>query len=146
MADPQPSAQVNPEEQISRYLLRPKLFNIQDKIVYAQAFNPPKVTHERPVRQISVYRTEGCQEQEIWEIGDEYVTKLHRQQFPVLARADLTSKHILNSRLQIVPHPYPHPRHADIEGWPNNNDEENEVILVYLASVATLIPRPSAQP
>lgn len=143
MADPQPSAQVDPEEQISRYLLRPKLFDISTKTVFAQAFNPPRMAPECPVRQTSVYRTEGCHEQEIWEIGDEYVTKLHRQHFPVLARADLTAKHILNRSLQIVPHPDPHPRHADIEGWPS--DEETEMILVYLASVATLTPRPIVQ-
>ena len=69
----------------------------------------------------------GCYEQEIWEIGDEYVTKLHRQRSPVLARADLRAKYILNRSLQIVPHPDPHPRHADIEGWPN--DEEMEMII-----------------
>jgi len=144
MADAQPSALVDPEEQISRYLLRPKLFDIPTATVFAQAFTPARVTPEFPVRQTSVYRTEGCQEQEIWEIGDEYVTKLHRQRFPVLARADLRANHILNRGLQIVPHPDPHPRHADIERWPN--DEEMEMILVYLASQSTLISRPIAKP
>ena len=143
MADPQPTDHVDLEARASRYLLRPKWFDIPTRSVFAQAFNPPKVTLEYPVRQTSVYRTEGCQEQEIWEIGDEYVTKPHPKHLPVLARADLTAKHILNRGLQIVPHPDPHPRHADIEGWPK--EEEMEMILVYLASVATLIPRPIVQ-
>lgn len=139
MADPEPSAQVDPEEQTSRYLLRSRLFDIPRKTVFAQAFYPAKATPEFPVRQTSVYRTEGCHEHEIWEIGDEYVTKLHRQHLPVLARADLSAMHFLNRSLQIVPHPDPHPRHADIEGWPN--DEETEMIIAYLASHATLMPK-----
>lgn len=143
MPDPQPADQVAPEEQVSRYLLRPKWFDLPTRRVFAQAFNPPKSTPEYPVRQTSVYRTEGCQESEIWGIGDEHVTKPHPQHLPVLARADLTAKHILNRGLKIVPYPDPHPRHADIEEWPK--EEEMEMILVYLASVATLIPRPIVQ-
>lgn len=144
MADPQPTDQVDSEEQTSRYLLSRRLFEVPTKKVFAQAFKPPKATSEYPVRQTSVYRTKGCQELEIWEIGDEYVTKLHPKRLPVLARADLTANHVLIRGLQIVPHPDPHPRHADIEGWPK--DEEIEMILVHLASAATLVPRPITKP
>lgn len=83
MADPEPTDQVDSEEPTSRYLLNSKWFDVSAKRVFAQAFKPPKATHEYPVRQTSVYRTKGCQELEIWEIGNEYVTKLHSKRLPV---------------------------------------------------------------
>ena len=143
MADPLPKDCVDPDERISRYLLRPKWFDLEKNCVFAQAFNPPKPTPEYPTRQTSVYRTQECPEPEIWKIGDRYVTGLHPQRLPVLARADLPASHILNAGLQIVPKPDPHPRHADIEGWPNE-DEQVEMKLAYLSSNAMLIVKPSS--
>ena len=143
MADSLPTDPVDPDERISRYLLRPKWFSIETQSVFAQAFNPTKATSENPIRQTSVYRTQSYSEPDIWKIGNEYVTKLHRQHAPVLARGDLSASHILDAALQIIPKPDPHPKHANIEGWPND-DEQIEMKLAYLASKAKLKVRPSS--
>jgi hypothetical protein len=81
-------------------------------------------------------------EREIWDVGDEYVTRLHPEHLPVLGRGDLLAKDILGADLRIVPFPDPHPQHADIEGWPSE-DEQLEMKLAYLSSKAKLIVRPS---
>lgn len=141
MADPLPKDCVDPDERISRYLLQRRLFDVEKNCVFAQAFKPPRTTPEYPVRQTSVYRTQGCSEPEVWKIGDKFVTELHARRLPVLARADLFASHILIAGLQIVPNPDPHPRHADIEGWPNE-DEQIEMKLAYLSSKANLLVRP----
>ena len=143
MADFLPEDWVDPDERISRYLLRPKWFSLELNCVFAQALKPPHPTPEYPNRQTSVYRTQALPEADIWRTGDQYVTELHPKRLPVLARADLPASHILSAGLQIVPHPNPHPRHADIEGWPNE-DEQIEMKLAYLSSKATLIVRPSS--
>ncbi|NOT96535.1 MAG: hypothetical protein HOP00_09550 [Nitrospira sp.] len=129
--------EVDPQERISRYLLLAKSFDAKAQIVFAQAFKPPRPTTEFPVRQTSVYRTQGVGESEIWELGDQFVTQLHSKHWPVLGRADLTAKDVSDADLTIVPNPDPHPRHADIEGWPSH-DEEIEMKITYLARKALL--------
>ncbi len=129
--------EVDPQERISRYLLLAKSFDAKAQIVFAQAFRPPRSTKEFPVRQTSVYRTQGVGESEIWELGDQFVTQLHSKHWPVLGRADLIARDVSSADLTIVPSPDPHPRHADIEGWPSH-DEEIEMKITYLARKALL--------
>lgn len=131
---------VDPEERISRYLLRDRWFDSKANVVFAQAFKPPKSTPEYPVRQTSVYRTQGMTDCDIWQVGDEFVTKLHPKHWPVLGRADISAREILAINLTIVPAPHPHPKHADIEGWPSE-DEQIEMKLAYLSSKAKLVVR-----
>lgn len=133
--------EVDPQDRISRYLLLQKLFDAKAQIVFAQAFKPPRPTEEFPVRQTSIYRTQGAEENEIWGLGDQYVTALHPKRWPVLGRADLIAKDVFDADLTIVPNPDPHPRHADIEGWPSQ-DEEIEMKITYLARKALLVIRP----
>jgi hypothetical protein len=79
-------------------------------------------------------------EAEIWQVGEEFVTKLHPKHWPVLGRADISAGEVMAADLRIVPAPAPHPLHADIEGWPTE-DEQVEMKLAYLSSKATLIVR-----
>jgi hypothetical protein len=112
---------IDPQERITRYLTNPDWFNTMTAYVTPQAFKPaPPKPPERPIRRTSIYRTEGCQEHEVWTIGDEYVSKLHAQQLPVLARADISAQGITDEDLLIAPHPRPHYRHANIEMWPDD--------------------------
>ena len=133
--------EVDPRERISRYLLLQKHFDARSQIIFAQAFRPPRPTEEFPIRQTSVYRTQEMDEIEIWGIGAEYVTARHSKRWPVLGRADLTAKDVFDAGLLIVPNPDPHPRHADIEGWPGQ-EEELEMKITYLARKALLVLKP----
>ena len=74
-------------------------------------------------------------------IGDEYVTKRHAHQLPVLGRADIQAQFILTEGLSIVPQPDPHPRHANIENWPDS-DEQWQVKALALARKAQLLIKP----
>jgi hypothetical protein len=136
------SHEVDPEERITRYLTNQGWFNTKTNHVSPQAFKPssPKPPI-RPVRQTSVYRIQGCEDLEVWEIGDENVTKRHAQQLPVLGRADLHAQIILDEDLFIVPRPHPHPRHADIENWPED-DVQRQIKALALARKAQLLVRP----
>jgi len=133
--------EVDPQDRISRYLLLQKHFDARAQMIFAQAFKPPRPTEEFPIRQTSVYCTQGIGVGETWGIGDEYVTVRHSKRWPVLGRADLTAKDVFDAGLLIVPNPDPHPRHADIEEWPSQ-EEEIEMKITYLARKALLVLKP----
>lgn len=80
-------------------------------------------------------------ESQIWQVGEEFVTKLHPQHWPVLGRADISAWEVFAADLRIIPAPDPHPQHADIEGWPSE-DEQVEMKLAYLSSKARLVVTP----
>jgi hypothetical protein len=134
--------EVDPGERITRYLTNPKWFNATTKNISPQAFKPasPKPP-VRLVRRTSVYRTLDCIDLEVWMIGDEYVTKRHAHQLPVLGRADIQNQIILTEGLSIVPQPDPHPRHANIENWPES-DEQWQAKSLALARNAQLLIKP----
>lgn len=51
---------------------------------------------------------------------------------------------VYNKNLHIVPHPSPHPRHANIVNWPNEESSEHrKAKAVLLAQQAKLIVRHS---
>ena len=139
MSDP-PLPDIEAQEPISRFLLSGRFFNVNAGIVRPPAFKPTNPKEDQPERQTSVYRTEGWAEGEIWIIGDQYVTQLHRDRLPVLARADLEAEDILTVDLRIVPDPIPHPRHANIVNWPDDQ-EKRQLKVVLLANKARLVVR-----
>jgi len=88
--------------------------------VKVQAFKPPNPTPERPERQLSVYRTDNCRENEIWSIADEFVTKQLPNKKQILARGELKCQVVHEQDLLVVPDPFPHPRHSNIINWPED--------------------------
>lgn len=73
---------------------------------------------------------------EIWVIGEEYVAP--KRGLPILARADLNVEDINPaSQVSINPEPTPHPRHADIVGWPSEKSEQ-KLIASELALASKL--------
>ena len=137
-----PSA-VAPDERITRYLVDKKHFKPEKDEIKVDAFLPPKPKPELPERQTSVYRTINCAETEIWSIGDRYVENREKKRF-ILARADLLAQTVYSQDLRIVPHPLPHPRHANIVNWPNEESPEHrKVKALLLAQSSRLIVRPS---
>lgn len=131
--EPFPKVQVN--EPLSRFVLSKRLLKQSRSRVSPQVFAPSPKTHTT-----SIYRVLGCPEKEIWAIGDRYVTDLHPQHKPVLGRANLTAEKVSDIGLQIIPCPRPHPRHADITEWPQ---EEHLALMktTALANSSELIPR-----
>ena len=114
------SSQIDLEETLSRFIVQKSHFSRMNKRVKVQAFKPADPTPERPVRQLSVYRTANCSENEIWSIADEYVTTLLPNKKPIFARGELKCKAVLEQDLLLDPDGYPHPRHSNIINWPED--------------------------
>jgi len=113
---------------VSRYLTQKSQIRISDSTVKFNAFMPP------PTGRLSVYLVSGIPESEIWEIGDVHVGNALGR--PILGRADLQLAPISECGLTIEPAPHPHPRHANIVGWPN--ETETRLVALKLASHAVL--------
>lgn len=97
-------------------------------------FIPPK---QSPY-ELSVYRVDGLQEYEIWQLTVENVETERRK---TKARADLICQDALDLQLEVKPEPTRHYRHANITGW-EEKDLEDLKFAVQLASKATLIIKP----
>lgn len=107
---------VDPREPLSRFLFSSNNYRLSDNTVRHSAFMPPED------KRLSVFRTSGLQENEIWRLGDALRAK------PPLGRADISALAINKSGLTIVPDDTP-PRHANILGWP---DEASAIKLKAL--------------
>lgn len=123
---------IHPSERISRYVLEPKHLKADGR-VSSQVFKPQK----QP-RETSVYRTTECNDAEVWELGDKYVAPLRQKS--VLGRADLIVQNVVDQKLSVVSVPDPHPRHAAIRSWP---DDQEKILLITkeLAKRARVISR-----
>jgi len=129
------SPEIEPDERLSRYVLYNR--HMKQGRLRPQAFLPAPRT-----RTTSVYRTKGCSEDMIWQLGDRFVTALHREKRPVIGRGDIPAQVVLDQDLRIVSSPTPHARHADILNWP----PEEDLLLMKateLATRAALVRRPS---
>jgi hypothetical protein len=105
---------VDPAEDISRFIFSKDHFNIEKRTVKVAAFMPK----EGGV--ICVYRTTACTEEKIWWPGEWCVARDRKDGRSILARGDLKGSDFLEQALEVRKHPRPHPRHADIIGWPND--------------------------
>lgn len=121
---------VSENERISRFLLDKGHIRTSDKTVKYNAFMPPKTG------KLSVYRTEGVAEAEIWNIGQEKVAAIRKS--PLIGRADLLAQDIFDKGLDVVPETSPHPLHADIVGW-EADTALVRLIALKLAATAKLI-------
>ena len=83
----------------------------------------------------SVYRITGISDTEIFEIGEMFVANLIGK--PLLGRTDIGVLKIFKQRLNVRPEPSPHPRHANIYGWPDERPEQR-LIAMELAAEAQL--------
>lgn len=107
-------ARVDPAEDISRFIFPKDHFSIEKGTVKAAAFMP------KEGGDISVYRTAACTEEKIWWLGDWYVARPRKDGRPILARGDLKGSDFSAQDLEVKKHPRPHPRHANVIGWPND--------------------------
>lgn len=124
-----------PSERISRFILtRQQIKSSTGEIKY-NAFIPPANGR------LSVYRTQNLDEDTIWAIGVQYVAA--PQGKTVRARGDLVAADIVATGLVIETDPRPHPRHADIVGWPAEKDGQKQ-LAVELANAAMLVFPPLA--
>lgn len=132
--EPQPTANVAENETISRFLTSSGYLAKSKRIVKYGAFLPNRNG------ETSVYRVTGISNTDTWKIGEKYVREpiaRKRGSCSLHGRGDIEAIEIIDSKLTIKPKPTPHPRHADIIGWPESK-EEKQMLATELANKAVL--------
>lgn len=126
-----PLDQVNPDEMTTHFIFARDHFNQAKNTVSAAAFMPPKD------KRLSIYRIHCCEEEKIWWLGDWYVSRRRTDKKAVLARGDLQALEFERVQLEIRPERNPHPRHANVLGWPADKPAQ-KMKAVELAHKARL--------
>jgi hypothetical protein len=123
---------VDRDELTTHFIFAHDQFDSKKCVVKSGAFLPPKD------KRLSIYRILKCSERKIWWFGNWYVTRKRADKKPVLARGDLQALSFINANLHITPDGRPHPRHANVEGWPAEKPLQ-KMIAVNLANNARLV-------
>jgi len=118
-------------EPIDRFLFSKKLYNSRKNIVKPRAFMPPNNRKE-----VSVFRTGGLDESQIWELANKTILSAQSQKRTLHGRAEITPLIVNNVGLNLVSDDKPR-RHANIVGWPSEKDEQ-KMYATELASKSTL--------
>ena len=122
----------DPTETVTRYIFERNHFAPDKARVKPKAFEPASAD-----KRTSVFRVIELTDEQIWDLGAEYVEPLRGR--PSLARADLSIAKITRLGLQVNPSEPP-PRHADIAGWSDEKDA-NMSKAQELAAEARLVVR-----
>lgn len=85
--------------------------------------------------EVSVFRTKDLTCQQSDEIGRLYVAQ--KQSKTLLGRAKIATSSVLKQDLNVEADPQPHPRHANIVGWPTDRSK-HKLIAIKLAAKAQL--------
>ena len=132
-------ADVLPEEMITRYVIDKSQMAGHGKVRFS-AFMPKDGKK-------SIYRIShpDLSETEIWTIGQDYVATPRSK--TLRGRADLKAVAVYDEGLSFDPNGVPHPRHANIVGWPESTPDSDtdaqELIAIKLALAATLHKKPT---
>ncbi|MYA69456.1 hypothetical protein F4009_10980 [Candidatus Poribacteria bacterium] len=124
---------VPPDEKLTRFISSKSGFSIGKKTVSYRAFIPPR----KNPQEISVYRITTLTENEIWEIGKEYVQGENQ----IKARADFLAKVVYENSLIVIADTQVHELHANISPLPTDREDRDE-ILRELALASELVISP----
>ena len=125
------NSHVEDSETIARFIFSSSDYRSSDQTVKHAAFMPDRDMAA------SVYRIDGCSEDEISQIDQKYVSGQRTDEKVSKGRADILVRHVRKAQLNVVSNPSPHPRHADIVGY--SSEVENRMKAVELAQQAKLV-------
>jgi len=115
---------ISPKDQLSRFI-RSKSHISKDKgIVKSRAFLPAKN------RELSVCHTQGMKQNQIWKIGDSWLSTT------VQYRADLKAESVIMSNLKVILDNNPE-HHVNITEWPEDKNLQKSIAL-ELANLSSL--------
>lgn len=115
---------VSASEPLARFITQKKWWRADRSIRY-NAFMP------NSSGQVSVYRIQELNDSEVYEIGETYVAEALGK--PLLGRADVLASVAQEERLTVEPDTEPHPRHANIDNWPEDSSKHKEIALSICA-------------
>jgi hypothetical protein len=117
------------DPRLSRFIFSRRHFSDTQNIVKHGAFMPPVDG------KLSIFDTDGVEERTVWSIGQEIA--IERDQ-TLYARGDISTSSATGQNLRVIPDEPP-PRHRNIVGWPPADQKEDQkLIAMELAAVATL--------
>lgn len=116
-------------ENLSRYIFSRSDYGTIPELRVKYSLFIPK---ENEVK-ISVFRTDGLESQEIWDIGKDVAKK---RASSLKGRADLLVEHVLQINLNVEADEPP-PRHANIV-FPSKDKSEQKLAAIKLAGLADL--------
>jgi len=120
---------ISDNEPVCRFITGKDYYRTSDGTVRHNAFM------QNREGEASVYRIIDLMDDEIFEIGRLFVAE--KKGKPLKGRADIRVAKILENKLRVDSQPDPHPRHANIVGWPEDKSEI-KVLALQLAANATL--------
>jgi hypothetical protein len=118
------------EEDLSRYFDEKGKYRPSDMTAKYNLFMPPQTL------KLSVYRTSGMDEAEIWQIAADHIEPKRGK--GVIGRANLKAAFVKLKQLEFDPNGVPHRKHADIIGW-GDDVTQHRVIAMELAAEAQVI-------
>ncbi len=119
---------VDDEEPLARFVLDKAYYRPSDQTIKHNAFMPSKT------RDVSVFRTLNLSNDEALGLGHEFVAKPRQKE--LLGYASLKASSVRQVALDVSGTELPHPRHANIAGWPGGT--EDRLLAIKLAAVALL--------
>ncbi|MBF8262451.1 MAG: hypothetical protein HW387_116 [Parachlamydiales bacterium] len=125
------NSRVEDFETIARFIFSSSEYRVSDQTVKHTAFLPARDMAA------SVYRIDGCSEDEISQIDQKYVSGQRTDKKVSKGRADILVRQVRKAQLNVISNPSPHPRHADIVGY--SSEAENRMKAIELAQNAELV-------
>ena len=124
-----PDPELDPSEIVSRFLLKDEIRSSDNTVRY-KAFLPPLSNLK-----ISVFRTCGLVDDQIWALAVEYVEPTRG---PVVGRGNLSVAQVIENKLRVAPDAISTSKHANIVEWPADRDHRAAIAkeLATLASPA----------
>jgi len=121
--------ELSPSESVARFITQKSYYRPSNLTVRHNAFMPNRYG------ETSVYRIIDLDDEKIFEIGQRFVADEMKK--PLMGRADIVVSKIFERDLKIEPDPKPHPRHANIVDWPED-ESKHKLIALELAAEAEL--------
>ena len=131
---------VPPDEKLTYFINSKSGFARTKKEVKAAAFY---LTKKSP-NELSIYRISSLTENQVWEIGKEYV----ESRIKIKARADFPASIFYDNQffreknIKVISDPSPHELHANITPIPTNIEDRDEIFR-ELALLCELVMRPA---
>ena len=134
---------VSPSEKLTRFIRYSSHFSVVTDRVKPDAFLPHRKRIDVSVFRISELNdSEKLSENEVWQIGWEYVQTEERT---IKGRADLSAAVVYENNLEVVPDEPPQ-RHANITPFPAENSPTDKkarrAIAIKLANASKLVVQP----
>lgn len=105
---------ISPLEAITRYIFSKSHYaKTKGRVKYA-AFLPKK-------GETSIFRISNLSHKQIWNIGENYVAPISSR--TLRARGDIIASDVFDEDLRIKPNTRKHRLHANIVGWPLQQDK-----------------------